>query len=104
MSDSKLIAKNTLMLYSRQILTIVVSLYTVRVVLDTLGASDYGLYNVVAGVVTMFSFLMGSMAVASQRYFSLEKALAATVYWNRFEENKDNLKQVGINFLNKFLI
>lgn len=72
MSDSKLIAKNTLMLYSRQILTMVVSLYTVRVVLETLGASDYGLYNVVAGVVTMFSFLMGSMAVASQRYFSFD--------------------------------
>ena len=43
MSDSKLIAKNTLMLYSRQILTMVVSLYTVRVVLETLGASDSGL-------------------------------------------------------------
>ena len=52
----------------------------------------------------MFSFLMGSMAVASQRYFSLEKALAATVDWNKFEENKNNLKQLGINFLNKFLI
>ena len=47
-----------------------VSLYTVRVVLATLGAQDYGIYNVVAGVVTMFSFLSGSMATASQRYFS----------------------------------
>ena len=41
-----------------------------RVVLATLGAEDYGIYNVVAGVVTMFSFLSGSMATASQRYFS----------------------------------
>ena len=49
-----------------------VSLYTVRVVLETLGAADYGIYNVVAGVVTMFSFLSGSMATASQRYFSFE--------------------------------
>jgi O-antigen/teichoic acid export membrane protein len=49
-----------------------VSLYTVRVVLNTLGAEDYGIYNVVAGVVTMFGFLSNSMAAASQRYFSFE--------------------------------
>lgn len=69
-SSTKRIAKNTLMLYFRQILIMLVSLYTVRVVLVTLGAQDYGIYNVVAGVVTMFSFLSGSMATASQRYFS----------------------------------
>jgi O-antigen/teichoic acid export membrane protein len=60
------------MLYFRQILIMLVSLYTVRVVLNTLGAEDYGIYNVVAGVVAMFGFLSGSMAVASQRYFSFE--------------------------------
>jgi O-antigen/teichoic acid export membrane protein len=49
-----------------------VSLYTVRVVLETLGVEDYGIYNVVAGVVTMFGFLSSSMASASQRYFSFE--------------------------------
>lgn len=49
-----------------------VSLYTVRVVLEVLGAEDYGIYNVVAGVVTMFSFLSGAMATASQRYFSFD--------------------------------
>lgn len=49
-----------------------VSLYTVRVVLNTLGAEDYGIYNVVAGVVTMFGFLSGAMATASQRFFSFE--------------------------------
>ena len=69
-NTTKRIAKNTLMLYFRQILIMVVSLYTVRVVLNTLGAEDYGIYNVVAGVVTMFSFLSSSMATASQRYFS----------------------------------
>ncbi len=69
-SNTKRIAKNTLMLYFRQILIMIVSLYTVRVVLNTLGAEDYGIYNVVAGVVTMFSFLSSSMATASQRYFS----------------------------------
>jgi O-antigen/teichoic acid export membrane protein len=71
-SANKRIAKNTLMLYFRQILIMGVSLYTVRVVLNTLGAVDYGIYNVVAGVVTMFSFLSGAMATASQRYFSFD--------------------------------
>jgi len=60
------------MLYFRMLLTMGVSLYTVRVVLATLGAVDYGLYNVVAGIVTMFSFLSGTMASASQRFFSFE--------------------------------
>ena len=49
-----------------------VSLYTVRIVLDTLGVIDYGLYNVIGGIVTMFSFLSGTMASASQRYFAFE--------------------------------
>lgn len=70
--NTKRIAKNTLMLYFRQILIMLVSLYTVRVVLNVLGAEDYGIYNVVAGVVTMFSFLSGAMATASQRYFSFD--------------------------------
>jgi O-antigen/teichoic acid export membrane protein len=71
-SNTTRIAKNTLMLYFRQILIMLVSLYTVRVVLETLGAEDYGIYNVVAGVVTMFGFLSNAMATASQRYFSFE--------------------------------
>jgi O-antigen/teichoic acid export membrane protein len=71
-SNTTRIAKNTLMLYFRQILIMLVSLYTVRVVLNTLGAEDYGIYNVVAGVVAMFGFLSNSMATSSQRYFSFE--------------------------------
>jgi O-antigen/teichoic acid export membrane protein len=71
-TNNKRIAKNTLMLYFRQILIVLVSLYTVRVVLNTLGVEDYGIYNVVAGVVTMFSFLSGAMATASQRFFAFE--------------------------------
>ncbi len=68
--NKKRIAKNTFMLYFRQILILLVSLYTVRVVLDVLGAEDYGIYNVVAGVVTMLSFLTGTMSSATQRFFS----------------------------------
>lgn len=70
--NNKRIAQNTLMLYFRMMLMMLVSLYTVRVVLKTLGVVDYGIYNVVGGVVTMFSFLSGTMAAASQRYFSFE--------------------------------
>jgi O-antigen/teichoic acid export membrane protein len=72
MSNTQRIAKNTLMLYFRQILIMLVGLYTVRVVLNTLGVEDYGIYNVVAGVVTMFGFLIGSMASAIQRYFTFK--------------------------------
>jgi O-antigen/teichoic acid export membrane protein len=64
------IAKNTLMLYARQILTLLVSLYTVRVVLEVLGVEDYGIYSVVGGIVSFFSFLSGTMASATQRFFS----------------------------------
>ncbi|MDR0682603.1 MAG: lipopolysaccharide biosynthesis protein [Dysgonamonadaceae bacterium] len=58
------------MLYFRQILIMLVSLYTVRVVLKTLGAEDYGIYNVVAGVVVLFSFLNGAMTGATQRFLN----------------------------------
>ena len=64
------IAKNTLMLYFRQILIMIVSLYTVRVVLNTLGAEDYGIYNVVAGVVVLFSFVNNAMATSTQRFLN----------------------------------
>ena len=66
------IAKNTILLYFRMILTMGVSLYTVRVVFNILGVVDYGIYNVVGGIVTMFSFLSGSMATASLRFFAFE--------------------------------
>lgn len=70
--NNKRIAKNTLFLYFRQLITMAVSLYTVRVILDVLGAEDYGIYNVVGGVVALFSFLSGTMASATQRFLSFE--------------------------------
>lgn len=70
--NNKRIAKNTLMLYFRMILTMLVSLYTSRVVLNVLGVSDYGTYNVVGGVVTMFGFFNGAMASATQRFLSFD--------------------------------
>ncbi len=70
--NNKRIAKNTLLLYFRMLLIMGVSLFTVRVVLDVLGTVDYGLYNVVGGIVTMFAFLSGAMSTSSQRYFAFE--------------------------------
>jgi O-antigen/teichoic acid export membrane protein len=66
------IAKNTLMLYFRQILVMLVSLYTVRVVLNTLGAEDYGIYNVVGGVVAMFGVLNLTLAGGTQRFLTFQ--------------------------------
>ncbi len=71
-SNNKRIAKNTLMLYFRMILTMLVSLYTSRVVLNTLGVEDFGIYNVVGGFVTMFGFLNSAMASATQRFLAFE--------------------------------
>lgn len=70
--NNKRLAKNSLLLYVRMLLTMGISLYTSRVVLSTLGFSDYGIYNVVGGFVAMFSFVNGSMTAATQRFFTIE--------------------------------
>lgn len=72
--NNKRIAKNTLILYIRMLLSIAVSLYTSRVVLNTLGVEDYGIYGVVGGVVSMFSFLNASMSGATSRFLTFEMA------------------------------
>lgn len=71
-SNNKRIAKNTLLLYGRMLLIMAVSLYTSRVVLNTLGVEDYGIYNVVGSVVTMFAFLNGALITSTQRYLTYE--------------------------------
>lgn len=70
--NNKRLAKNTLLLYFRMMLTIIVSLYTSRVVLKVLGVEDYGIYNVVGGVVAMFNILSGSLSSAISRYITFE--------------------------------
>lgn len=64
------IAKNTLHLYFRSILLIVISLYTSRVVLQVLGIDDYGIYNLIGGFVVMFSMISSTLASASQRFIT----------------------------------
>jgi len=68
----KRMAKNAAMLYFRMLLTMAVTLYTSRVVLQTLGVEDFGIYSVVAGFVTMLGFLHGAMSSATQRFLAFE--------------------------------
>lgn len=73
-TSNKRIAKNTLALYFRQILVMLVSLYTSRIILQALGVEDFGIYNVVGGVVAMFSFITGTLGSASQRFLAFDMA------------------------------
>lgn len=70
--DHNRIAKNTLMLYLRMGLMLVVNLYTVRVVMAALGEVDFGIYNSVGGIVAMFSFISSTMSTACQRFYMFE--------------------------------
>lgn len=69
-SHNKRIAKNTLLLYLRQIAVMVISLYTSRIVLATLGVTDYGIYNLVGSFVMMFTFIRSAMGNATNRYIA----------------------------------
>lgn len=71
-SNNKTIAKNTTFLYCRMFFVLIVSLYTSRVIINTLGVSDYGVYNVVGSFVSFFSFLNATLASSMQRFFNFE--------------------------------
>ena len=70
--SSARLMKNTILLYFRMILMMCINLYTSRIVLHTLGVEDYGIYNVVGGVVVMCSFLTDSMTASTQRFLTFE--------------------------------
>lgn len=72
MSNSSRIAKNTLFLYLRSIVILFISLYTSRIILQALGVEDYGIYNVVGGVISMIGFLNASLTNTYQRYYNYE--------------------------------
>ena len=82
--NNKRIAKNTLLLYFRMLFLMAVSLYTSRVVLNALGVEDFGIYNVVGGVVAMFSVLSGSLSTAISRFITYELG----------KGNKENLNKI----------
>ena len=72
-SANKRLAKNTVLLYLRMVIVIVVNLYASRVILANLGIDDYGIYNVVGGIVSMFVFLNTAMVASSQRFIAFEQ-------------------------------
>ena len=71
-NKEKRIFKNTALLYFRMAFSMILGIYTSRIVLQALGVSDYGVFNVVGGVTTMFLFLNGSMSVSTSRFISYE--------------------------------
>ena len=71
-TSNKRIAKNTVLLYIRMIVMIIIGLYTSRVVLQVLGVKDYGVFNAVGGIVAMFSILSNSLSTAVSRYLTFE--------------------------------
>lgn len=94
-SNTKRIAKNTIVLYVRMVVIMAITLYTSRVILKALGFEDYGLYNVVGGVVALMLFLKSSMSSSTQRFLSYEIG----------KKNFDNLKNVfSICFTTHLLI
>lgn len=70
--NNRRIIRNTLFLYFRMFFTMLINLFTVRIVLRALGVEDYGIYNVIGGVVSMFSILGGSLASGTQRFLAFE--------------------------------
>ena len=68
------IAKNTMYMYLRMFVILLVSLYTTRIVFNTLGVQDYGIYNVVGGIIVFFTFINSSLTGATQRYITAELA------------------------------
>ena len=71
-ANNKRIAKNTLLLYIRTLFVLLISLYTSRIVLEVLGVADYGIYQVVGGLVAMFSVVSGSLASAISRFITFD--------------------------------
>ena len=82
--NNKRIAKNTILLYFRMLFIMAVTLYTSRVILQVLGVEDFGVYNVVGGIITMFAFINGGMVSATQRFITFEIG----------QGNKDKLQKV----------
>lgn len=70
--NKRKLAKNTIILYCRSLLTISITLFTSRIVLDVLGVDDYGVYNVVGGVVAMFAIISGSLTHSISRFLNYE--------------------------------
>ena len=71
MANTSLIFKNTLLLYLRSFIVLLISLYVSRIILEELGVEDFGIYNAVGGVISMVSFINTSLLAAYQRYYNI---------------------------------
>ena len=96
--NNKRIAQNTILLYFRTLFTMLISLYTSRVVLNTLGVTDYGIYNVVGGVVAMFSVISSSLSSAVSRFITYEIGRGDFEKLKRIFSTSVNI-QIGISFV-----
>lgn len=97
-ANNKRIAKNTLLLYTRTAFTMVISLFTSRVVLATLGIDDYGIYNVVGGVVAMFTVISGSLSSTISRFITFELGHGDNKKLKRVFTTSINI-QIGISLI-----
>ena len=95
--DNKRIAKNTILLYVRMIILMVVTLYTSRVILAVLGVDDYGIYSLIGGIIALFSFISNALVNAMQRFFNV--ALG-----QRDEKKYHRVYVMGFNLLFLFSI
>lgn len=98
-NKSKRIAKNTIVLYIRMLVLMFISLYTSRIVLNALGITDYGIYNVVGGVVAMFSIISGSLSGAISRYIAYELGKGSTTKLNLVFCSSVNIQLILIIFI-----
>ena len=73
-NSDRRIAQNTLILYCRMLITMIISFFTLRIVIQTLGVNDYGIYTVVGGIVTLFTFINAGLSGATKRYILAELA------------------------------
>lgn len=115
MKSSTRIVLNTSILYGKMLITMLLTLLSTRWVLASLGASNFGIYNLVAGLIAMFSFLNAAMTVASQRYLSYaigtksEKNIEKTFYYSVIQHFIIGilvviiLEVLGVFFLNSIL-
>lgn len=114
-SNFKRVAKNTLLLYVRMLVTMGVGLFTSRIVLNVLGVDDYGLYNVVGGIVVLLAFLNSAMSMATQRYLNVALGKRDNVELNKIVSNSLLLhlivaliiivlaETIGLCFVNTFM-
>ncbi len=114
--DNTRIAKNTALLYVRMLIVMAINIWTVRLVLKALGVEDYGIYNVVAGVVTMIQSISGVLSSSTQRFFSFYLGKGDTEYLKKVFSVSVNLfiaislvvllvgEVLGVWFVNSYLV